>query len=65
MMEAETAPEVIAWVRAFGLTRLLNELPEPAQQSWEDEFAREVDALRQDGFIRLGCATRIVVASKA
>jgi ubiquinone/menaquinone biosynthesis C-methylase UbiE len=65
VMEAETAPEVIAWVRAFGLTRLLNELPEPAQQSWEDEFAREVDALRQDGFIRLGCATRIVVASKA
>ena len=65
VMEAETAPEVIAWVRAFGLTRLLNDLPEPAQRSWEEEFAKEADALRQDGFIRLGCATRIVVASKA
>lgn len=63
VMEAKTASEVIAWVRAFGLTRLLNELPEPAQQSWEDEFAREAEALRDDGFIRLGCATRIVVAS--
>lgn len=65
VMEAETASEVIAWVRAFGLTRLLNDLPESAQRSWEDEFAKEADALRQDGFIRLGCATRIVVASKA
>jgi ubiquinone/menaquinone biosynthesis C-methylase UbiE len=67
VMEAETAPEVIAWVRAFGLTRLLNDLPESAQRSWEEEFAKEADALRHnsDGFIRLGCATRIVVASKA
>jgi ubiquinone/menaquinone biosynthesis C-methylase UbiE len=65
VMEADTASEVIAWVRAFGLTRLLNDLPESAQRSWEEEFAKEADALRQDGFIRLGCATRIIVASKA
>jgi ubiquinone/menaquinone biosynthesis C-methylase UbiE len=65
VMEAETAPEVIAWVRAFGLTRLLNDLPESAQRSWEEEVAKEVDALRQDGFIRLGCATHVVVASEA
>jgi SAM-dependent methyltransferase len=63
VMEAATAPEVIAWVRAFGLTRLLNDLPESAQRSWEEDFAREAEALRQDGFIRLDCVTRIVVAS--
>ena len=65
LMEAERVPEVIAWVRAFGLTRLLNDLPEPAQRSWEEEFANEAEALRHDGVIRLGCATRIVVASSA
>jgi SAM-dependent methyltransferase len=67
VMEAETAAEVIAWARAFGLTRLLNDLPESTQRSWEDDFAKEADALRQDGggLIRLGCATRIVVASRA
>jgi ubiquinone/menaquinone biosynthesis C-methylase UbiE len=65
VMEAETTSELIAWVRAFGLTRLLNDLPESAQRAWEEELAREAEALRQDGFIRLGCATRIVVASKA
>ena len=57
VMEAETASEVVAWVRAFGLTRLLNDLPETAQRSWEEDFVKEADALRQDGFIRLGCAT--------
>jgi len=65
VMEAETTAEVVAWVRAFGLTRLLNDLPRSAQQSWEDEIAREAEALRQDGYIRLGCTTRIVVASSA
>jgi len=63
VMEAKTTDEVITWVRAFGLTQLLNELPASAQQSWEDEFARETEALRSDGYIRLECATRIVVAA--
>jgi len=63
VMEAETTSEVIAWARAFGLTRLLNDLPESTQRSWEEDFAKEAEALRQDGIIRLDCATRIVVAS--
>ena len=63
VMEAKTTDEVITWVRAFGMTQLLNELPASAQQSWEDEFARETEALRSDGYIRLECATRIVVVA--
>ncbi|MEP6653907.1 MAG: hypothetical protein ABJA82_11135 [Myxococcales bacterium] len=64
-MEAETVSEVITWVRAFGLTRLLNDLPESTQRSWEEKFTKEADALRQDdGFIRLGCATRIIALPK-
>jgi len=65
VMEVETTAEAIGWARAFGLTALLNDLPALAQHSWEDEFGRRAEALRQDGYIRLGCATRIVVASSA
>ncbi len=65
VMEAETASEVITWVRALGLTRLLNDLPESAQRAWEEEFAVEAAGLRDAGFIRLGCTTHIVVASRA
>jgi hypothetical protein len=65
VMEAQTASELVAWVRAFGLTRLLNELPEQAQRSWEEDLAKEAEALRKDGFVRLGGVTRIVVASRA
>jgi SAM-dependent methyltransferase len=64
VMEAATAAEVIAWARAFGLTRLLNDLPESTQRAWEDEFGKEADALREGGVIRLNCVTRIVVATR-
>ena len=65
VMEAETAAELVAWVRAFGLTRLLNDLPEQAQAHWEAELAQEAESLRKDGFVRLGGVTRIVVASSS
>ena len=65
VMEAESGPEAVAWVKAFGLARLLNDLPEEIQQAWEADFMREAEALRQDGRIRLGGVTRIVVASSA
>ncbi|MGA9525385.1 MAG: hypothetical protein WBV82_28255, partial [Myxococcaceae bacterium] len=55
--------DAIAWVRAFGMSKLLDGLPEDVQRSWERDFAREAEALRTDGFIRLGGVTRIVVAS--
>jgi len=65
VMEAATGAELIAWTRAFGLTRLLNDLPEEIQQEWEAELVKETEPLRKDGFVRLGGVTRIVVASSA
>src|SRR5207249_11153897 len=38
VMEAETGADVVAWTRAFGLTRLLNDLPEETQRAWENEL---------------------------
>jgi hypothetical protein len=64
-MEAETSAELVAWTRAFGLTRLLNDLPEEVQQAWEAELVKETEPLRKDGPVRLGGVTRIVVASSA
>lgn len=62
VVEVETADELVAWVRAFGLARLLDELPVETQAAWEADVAREAESLRQDGLIRLGTITRIVVA---
>ncbi|MEO6572478.1 MAG: methyltransferase domain-containing protein [Polyangiaceae bacterium] len=62
VMEAETGAELVAWTRAFGLTRLLHELPEEAQRAWESDFVRAAEPLRRDGIVRLGGVTRIVVA---
>jgi len=64
VMEAQTPAELVAWVRAFGLTRLLNDLPAEAQRAWEQDLVDAAEPLRTDGFIRLGGVTRIVVASR-
>ncbi len=64
VMEAESGTEVVAWTRAFGLTRLLNDLPEEIQLAWEADLINEAELHRtEDGRIRLGGVTRIVVAS--
>ena len=65
VMEAETGAELVAWTRAFGLSRLLKDLPEEIQQAWEADLVEEAEPLRKDGFVRLGGVTRIVVASSA
>lgn len=65
VMEAETGAELVAWTRAFGLSRLLKDLPEEIQQAWEADLVEEAESLRKDGFVRLGGVTRIVVASSA
>lgn len=65
VMEAETGAELVAWTRAFGLTRLLNDLPEEIQQVWEAELLKETEPLREDGLVRLGGVTRIVMALSA
>jgi len=64
VMEAHTPAELITWARAFGMTRLLNELPEGVQREWEEDFAREAEAFREGLFFRLGGVTRIAVASR-
>lgn len=65
VMEAATGADLVAWTRAFGLTRLLNDLPEEIQRAWEADLLREAEPLRRDGFVRLGGVTRIVVATAA
>jgi hypothetical protein len=65
VMEAETGAELIAWTRAFGLTRLLSGLPVETQEAWEAELVRETKPLRKGGYVRLGGVTRIVLATLA
>jgi SAM-dependent methyltransferase len=63
VMEAATGEALIAWTRAFGLSRLLDELPATVQAAWEADFLRVTKPLRSGGFVRLGGVTRIVVAA--
>jgi ubiquinone/menaquinone biosynthesis C-methylase UbiE len=62
VMEAQTGAELVAWTRAFGLTRLLNDLPEQDQRAWEADLIEAAEPLRKDGLVRLGGVTRIIVA---
>lgn len=64
VMESTNAAEVIAWCRAFGLTRLLNDLPESDQLAWERDLAAELERRRRDGVIQLGGTTHIALARK-
>ena len=41
VMEARTGAELVAWTRAFGMTRLLNDLPDEVQRAWEADMGRE------------------------
>jgi SAM-dependent methyltransferase len=65
VMEASTGEELLAWVRAFGLGRLLQGLPDEIQAAWEADLLSEVEPLRREGYVRLGGVTRIVVAVPA
>jgi hypothetical protein len=65
VMEAESGAEVVTWARDFGLTQLLNDLPEELQQAWEADVVKETERLQKDDRILLGGVTRIVVASSA
>jgi ubiquinone/menaquinone biosynthesis C-methylase UbiE len=62
VMEAETSAALLAWVRALGLARLVNELPEDEQRAWTDELVRALEQLRVGTVIRLGGTTRLVLA---
>lgn len=62
VFETRTAVEAVAWVRAFGLTELLSDLPETDQLAWERDLTKELEQMRADDVIRLGGTTRIVRA---
>jgi ubiquinone/menaquinone biosynthesis C-methylase UbiE len=63
VMEAETPDGLVRWTRAFGMTKLLNGLPEAVQRAWEDDVRREAERLCAGGVYRLGGVTRVVVAT--
>jgi ubiquinone/menaquinone biosynthesis C-methylase UbiE len=65
VMEAATDAELIEWTRAFGLARLLADVPQQTQYAWERALLQEVAPLRQNGYVRLGGVSRLVVASPA
>ena len=51
VMEAETGADLVQWVRALGLTRLLNELSQDDQRAWENDLTFAVmdfDGQRRD-----------------
>jgi ubiquinone/menaquinone biosynthesis C-methylase UbiE len=60
VFEAETDAEMVDWVRAVGLTRLLNELSEDDQRAWGQDLVGELRRIGAGGLLRLGGLTRIV-----
>ncbi len=62
VLETHHAQDAVAWVRAFGLDRLLKDLPETDQSAWEADLVDELERMRAGGRIRLGGTTRIVRA---
>ena len=61
--EADCADAMVGWVRALGLTRLLNDLPEEDQLRWERDLTAELErGQRTGGVMQLGGVTRIVRA---
>ncbi len=64
VMEAATGEELVAWTRAFGMNRLLVNLPPSVQKSWEEELIRQAEPYRSDDQFRLGGVTRIAVARR-
>ncbi|CAN0597497.1 unnamed protein product, partial [Laminaria digitata] len=57
--------ELIEWARAFGMSRLLDEVPAGIEDLWEKEMVAAAESYRcNDGFIRLGGKCQLVVARK-
>lgn len=65
VFETETDSEMVDWVRAVGLTRLLNELSEDDQRGWERDLVGELRRMGAGGVLRLGGLTRIVRARRS
>jgi ubiquinone/menaquinone biosynthesis C-methylase UbiE len=63
VMEAATDADLIAWVRAFGWSRLLAGVSESIQLACERDLIAEAAQYRRDGTVRLGGVARIVVGT--
>src|SRR5207237_7164297 len=65
VFESATETEMVEWVRAVGLTRLLNELSEDGQRAWEQDLVRELRRTSVGGVMRRGGGRRRVRARGA
>lgn len=59
---AETGDEVVEWVRALGLGRLLESVAQDDQAAWRAELVAALEAQRADGRVGLGGVTRLARA---
>lgn len=64
VFESEADADMVEWVRAVGLTRLLDALPEQEQRAWELDLTSELRRIAAGGSLRLGGVTRIVQARR-
>ena len=64
VFEGQTDADIVDWVRAFGLTPLLNDVPERDQRAWEADLSSEVRRTGSSNSLRLGGVTRIVRARR-
>ncbi len=64
VMEASDDEALIAWIRAFGLWRLVNDLPEDIQAQWEKDVIQAAQPFRGAQGYQLGGVTRLVVATR-
>ena len=62
VFEADTDAEMVDWVRAIGLDRLLSELSAADQRAWESDLGAELRRIGGGGRLRLGAVSRIVRA---
>ena len=65
VMEAENPSGLIAWVRAFGLDKLVRDLPADVQEQWAADLTSEVLRMNHGSGYHLGGVTRLVVARPA
>jgi len=64
VIEVTSGDELIAWARAFGMSKLLQDLSGSEQIAWERELISNAEPHRTDeGNIRLGGLSRLVVAA--
>ncbi len=64
VMEASDDNGLIAWIRAFGLWRLVNDLPQDIQARWEKDVIQAAQPFRGTHGYQLGGVTRLVVATR-